>query len=221
MSDSCFEVAPCADGSAMGMQAITLRRIEASDSLEELTAMLHRAFSRQRQMGLNCTCVDQSVQVTRERIEKGACYIAACGGRLVGTVTLYAPDCQSQSHWYHQPDVASVHQLAVAPDFQNSGLGTALLQFAEDWATERGYTELALDTAQPAIHLLSFYMRHGYRFVESVRFQGKVYYSVILSKELLESANRLLETHSAPAPGHYNAQTCHTERVLQPAQTMA
>jgi len=88
-----------ADGSAMGMQAITLRRIEASDSLEELTAMLQRAFSRLGRMGLNCTCVDQSVQVTRERIEKGDCYIAACAGRLVGTVTPYAPDCQSQSHW--------------------------------------------------------------------------------------------------------------------------
>ncbi len=74
------------------MQAISLRPLSDGDSLDELTAMLHRAFSRLGQMGLNCTCVDQSVAVTRERIEKGACYVAVCDGRLVGTITLYGPD---------------------------------------------------------------------------------------------------------------------------------
>lgn len=169
--------------------SIELRRIDPTEALEPLTAMLHRAFSGLGRMGLNCTCVDQSAQVTRERIAKGECYAAAHDGRLVGTVTLYAPDSDSPSAWYHRADVASVHQLAVAPEHQCSGVGAGLLQFAESWATERGYAELALDTAQPARHLLAFYLRHGYRFVESVRFPGKAYFSVVLSKDLRTSRN--------------------------------
>ncbi len=59
--------------------------------------MVHRAFSRLGRMGLNCTCVDQSVAVTRERIKKNACYVAVCDGRLVGTFTLYGPGSGSGS----------------------------------------------------------------------------------------------------------------------------
>jgi GNAT superfamily N-acetyltransferase len=164
------------------MEAITLRRLSASDSLDELTALLHRAFSRLGQMGLNCTCVDQAVMVTRERIEKGECYVAVYDARLVGTITLYRPDPGSESIWYRRRTVASIHQLGVDPEYQGKGLGTALLDFAEGWARARGYRELALDTAQLARHLLAFYLGHGYRIVESVRFSDKHYCSVVLSK---------------------------------------
>lgn len=186
------ERCPAASASSIGM-----RRVDPTESLEPLTAMLHRAFSGLGRMGLNCTCVDQSAQVTRERIAKGECYAASHDGRLVGTVTLYAPDPDSPSTWYHRADVASVHQLAVAPEYQCSGVGASLLHFAESWATGRGYAELALDTAQPARHLLAFYKRHRYRFVESVRFPGKAYFSVVLSKDLRAPKNAWISSNSA------------------------
>jgi len=148
--------------------------------------MLHRAFSRLGQMGLNCTSVDQPVAVTRERIFKGSCYVAVCDRRLVGTITLYEADRRSESAWYQRPAVASIHQLAVDPQFQDKGLGTRLLKLAERWAQERGYGELALDTPQPAKHLVTFYAGHGYRLVERVRFPGRHYCSVVLSKRLAQ-----------------------------------
>jgi GNAT superfamily N-acetyltransferase len=168
------------------MQAITLRPLSDGDSLDELTAMLHRAFSRLGRMGLNCTCVDQSVAVTRERIEKGACHVAVCDARLVGTITLYGPGPDSEIAWYSRQAVASVHQLGVDPEFQDRGLGPDLLEFAEDWAREHAFQEIALETPQPAKHLVEFYMGHGYRPVESVRFQGKHYRSVVLTKGVAE-----------------------------------
>jgi GNAT superfamily N-acetyltransferase len=168
------------------MQAITLHRLCGSDSPYELTAMLHRAFSRLGQMGLNCTCVDQSVEVTRERSGKGECYIAVCGERIAGTITVCRPDPGSKSVWYHRRSVVSVHQLGVDPEFQGTGLGTALLGFAESWARAHGYHELALDTAQPARHLLAFYRGRGFRIVEAVRFPDKRYRSVVLSKAVAE-----------------------------------
>ena len=169
------------------MQVVTLRRINAGDSLDELTAMLHRAFAPLGRMGLNCTCVDQSVEMTRQRIVRGECYVAVFAGHLVATITLHAPDSGSESAWYHRHDVASIHQLGGDPEFPGKGLGSGLLEFAEGWARMRGYTELALDTAQPATHFLAFYMAHGYRIAETVRFQGKLYRSVVLSKSVSES----------------------------------
>lgn len=182
------------------MQAITLRRLSVSDSPHELTAMLHRAFSRLGQMGLNCTCVDQSVEVTRERSGKGECYIAVCNERIVGTITFCRPDPRSRSVWYHRRSVASVHQLGVDPEFQGTGLGTALLGFAESWARAHGYQELALDTAQPARHLLAFYRGRGFRIVEAVRFPDKRYRSVVLSKVVAEPDTYRAVASDLPRP---------------------
>jgi GNAT superfamily N-acetyltransferase len=170
---------------ATGIPGVVLRRLAQGDSLDELTAMLHRAFSRLARMGLNCSCTDQLVTVTRERIGKGECYVAVRDGRLVGTITLYRPDAASESAWYHRRAVASIHQFAVDPEFQDRGLGTVLLKFAEGWARARGYREVALDTPQLAEHLVAFYRDRGYRLVESIRFQGKDYRSVVLSKDVM------------------------------------
>jgi GNAT superfamily N-acetyltransferase len=170
------------DADMLVMNVITLRRLGADDSLAELTAMLHRAFARLGRMGLNCTCVDQPVAVTRQRIAQGECFVAEYSRLPVGTITLQRPDPRSESPWYRRGFVASAHQLAVDPQFQGNGLGTTLLEFAEEWARASGYRELALDTAQPASDLLRFYRAHGYRIVDSVRFPGKCYPSAVLSK---------------------------------------
>ena len=96
--------------------------------------MLHRAFARLGAMGLNCTCVDQSEDVTRRRAEAGECYVAVCGGRVIGTATLYATDPSSACSLYRREGVASVRQVAVDPDCQSRGIGALLLAFAEQWA---------------------------------------------------------------------------------------
>jgi tRNA(Met) C34 N-acetyltransferase TmcA len=96
---------------------------------------------------------------------------------------------------YRRKKAASVHQLAVDPEFQDVGIGTRLLQVAETWAREHGYRELALDTPQPACHLVKYYEHHGYRRVETVGFQGKVYRSVVMSKPV---TGRRANTFSRP-----------------------
>jgi hypothetical protein len=54
----------------------------------------------------------------------------------------------------------------------------------------RGYAELALDTPQPAAHLVAFYRGHGFRIVGFLRFDGKRYDSAILAKPAV-AARRL------------------------------
>ncbi len=162
---------------------VIVRRFDpASDSYAQLTPMLHRAFARLGAMGLNCTCVDQDEDVTRRRAQAGECYVAVCGGRVIGTATLYATDPSSACSLYRCEGVASVRQVAVDPDCQSRGIGALLLSFAEQWAALRGYTLLALDTPHPASHLLAFYGAQGFEVVDTMRFAGKRYDSAILCK---------------------------------------
>lgn len=86
------------------------------------------------------------------------------GGRLCGFVEVgeraVADGCSSVP-------VAYVEGLWVDVDARRNGLGTALLQAAERWAADEGYSEMASDTAldNEASHLT--HRRAG--FVEAGR----------------------------------------------------
>lgn len=177
---------------------ITLRRLQAEDCLEHLTAMLHRAFSRIGEMGIPCSGVDQVPEVTRQRIERGDCFVALSGQCIVGTITLYAPDQASDSRHYRDERVASVRQFAVDPLFQGRGLGSGMLKLAERWASRRGYAWLALDTPESASHLLDYYRSHGFRLVETLHFSGRPYRSALFTKPLLNRAASICRASVSP-----------------------
>lgn len=169
-------------GNRRATGSIVRRFDPARDSYAQLTAMLHRAFARLGMMGLNCTCVDQSIAVTQQRALDGDCFVAVCNGKIVGTMTLYARDAESPCELYQRDDVASVRQFGIDPMWQGRGIGKSMLTFAEHWAATRGFAELALDTPEPAAHLIAFYRAQGFRIVDTHRFDGKHYDSAILSK---------------------------------------
>lgn len=165
-----------------------VRLISESDSMVELTHLLHRAYARLGELGLNYTAVDQSAQVTAKRIQGGICYVATFAGALVGTIVVQPTYSQNDCDYFTRPGVAAVHQFAVEPDQQRLGIGRLLLATAESWARENGFHELAMDTAEQATHLIAFYSRLGYEHVGWVQWPGKVYRSVVLSKRLQADA---------------------------------
>jgi GNAT superfamily N-acetyltransferase len=161
-----------------------IRPLEESDSVHELTSLLHRAYARLARMGLNYTAVDQTPEVTAKRMQGGVCFVATMNAELVGTILVQPTYAKNHCEYFTRPGVACAHQFAVDPGRQGLGIGRKLLQRAEQWATEGGFTELAMDTAEPARHLVELYGSLGYRHVGSVRWPGKVYRSVVLSKLL-------------------------------------
>lgn len=167
------------------MKPPIIRPLKASDSLSEITALLHRAYARLGEMGLNYTAVDQSESVTAQRLAEGHALVAEQAGKLVGTLVITPPSPHSDCGYFQKAGVASFHQFAVDPDLQSQGLGRALMAAAEDWAREQGYAEMALDTAEQAVHLIELYTRQGYTFVEYVQWPGKSYRSVVMRKALV------------------------------------
>jgi GNAT superfamily N-acetyltransferase len=164
---------------------VVIRRLSDSDDIEALTDLLHRAYARLAETGLHFVATHQDSSITRERIQNAECYVAEIDGRIVGTIVFRDCPRTGSSDWYDLPDVASFGQFAVEPSLQGAGIGLALLRKVEDRARESGAAEIALDTAEPAKHLIDFYERHGYRIVEHVNWGDVVNYpSVIMSKRL-------------------------------------
>jgi GNAT superfamily N-acetyltransferase len=163
-----------------------LRLIEPRDSVSELTELLHRAYAPLAQSGWRYLASWQDENVTRDRIADGECWVAELNGRLIGTATLRPPGKSRGTPWHERPDVCVFGQFAVEPAFQRAGLGTSLVRCLEARARAMGAAHLALDTADEASHLIRFYERMGYRFVEHVQWEQANYRSSILSKPLGE-----------------------------------
>jgi predicted N-acetyltransferase YhbS len=165
--------------------AVTIRPLTRHDSIEELTALLHRSYAVLGAMGLNYTAVDQTPEVTRRRNAGGLCLVAVdATDRVIGAVLFYPPERTNGSPWFNRPEVAKCAQFGVDPPFQKQGIGSRLADAVEAEARAAHAKEIALDTAEPATHLIEWYGRRGYRFIEYAQWRGKRYRSVILSKSL-------------------------------------
>ena len=163
---------------------LKIRPLLPSDSMVQITQLLHRAYAKLGSMGLNYTAVDQTAEVTASRIAGGHCYVSEWLGTLAGAIIVKPTYEANECEYFTRPGVAAVHQFGVDPSLQSKGIGRALLATSEQWAFERGFRELAMDTAEQAQHLISLYARLGYNPVGFVQWSGKMYRSVVLSKAM-------------------------------------
>ena len=91
---------------------------------------------------------------------------------IVGTITvgLEAPSyleepVRTGSITWHDPGARAIYinRLGVHPDWQQSGLGTRLMDEAERWGRGEGATASRLEAFAPNAALLAWYERRGYR----------------------------------------------------------
>jgi len=163
---------------------LLIRQLGPADSLEELTRLLHRAYAQLGAMDLNYTAVNQPTETTARRLAGGCCFVAEWQGQLAGTALAKPAEQTSECEHFARQGVATLRQFGVEPQLQGRGIGRALVQACERWARERGFRELALDTAEPATHLIQLYSRLGFVPVGFVQWSGKLYRSVVMSKAL-------------------------------------
>jgi ribosomal protein S18 acetylase RimI-like enzyme len=167
--------------------AFRIRPYTVTDSLAEITVLLHRAYRPLAEAGMRYLASHQDEETTRERLEHGQSFVVECAGRVVGTISLYGPSLTSTCAFYRRPDVWHFGQFAVEPELQGRGIGSALLSAVEASAREAGASELALDTSEHADALITFYERYGFRKVGEVEWTGVTNYrSVVLSKSLVK-----------------------------------
>ncbi|MBE2217658.1 MAG: GNAT family N-acetyltransferase [Ignavibacteria bacterium] len=176
----------------MNMNSFTINNIqytirpfdESVDSVEELTELLHRAYKRLADMGLNFIATFQTAEYTRNYFKKGECFILTSGEEISGTIFYQTVMWDDAPEIYKDPDSVLVGKFAVEPELQKMRLGEKLMDFVESYAAKNGKKRVVLDTSEKALHLIEYYTRRGYKFIENWQWPDVNYRSVIMSKEI-------------------------------------
>lgn len=158
---------------------------EEKDSVSELTNLLHRAYKRLADMGLNFIATKQDAEYTRNYLKKGICYILCCDERITGTIFYYTTMWSDAPEIFKQDDVVLFGKFAVEPSLQQKGLGGLLMDFVEQQAVKNGRKRMVLDTSEKALHLIGYYSKRGYEYVHHWQWPDVNYKSVVMCKKLM------------------------------------
>jgi len=95
---------------------------------------------------------DESEASVDDYIGRGTCYGAVRGGALLGEYVLL----------HTRPFTAEIVNIAVAPEHQRQGIGTALLAHAVRTARAQGFRRLEIGTGNSGTGQLALYERCGF-----------------------------------------------------------
>ncbi|KJV34295.1 4-(cytidine 5'-diphospho)-2-C-methyl-D-erythritol kinase [Luteibacter yeojuensis] len=93
------------------------------------------------------------VDIVRQLIIRGLCWVAVVDGEAVGFVCLHADGT---------PGAIGIAEIDVLPAFGGRGIGAALLEHACAWAREAGYYRVDLGTLADVPWNAPFYAKHGF-----------------------------------------------------------
>jgi len=79
-------------------------------------------------------------------------YTALAGGQVAGAILLNVEEWRS---------VASIEHIIVGRQFRRYGIGSLLLNCADDWARNRGCWAIVLETQNINYPAIQFYLRNG------------------------------------------------------------
>ena len=95
---------------------------------------------------------DESEASVNDYLPRSRCYAAFEGGQIIGQYLLL----------HTRPFTAEVVNIAVTPDRQRQGIGTALLRHAVRTAREAGFRILEIGTGDSGTGQIALYERCGF-----------------------------------------------------------
>lgn len=168
-------------------ETVSIRRFMTGDSIPEITALLHRAYARQREAGLDPLAGRQDEATTLDRILNSESYLAFTDqteSQIAGVILFNEHERVTFPEFFLREHVAHFAMFGVDPAIQAAGIGGKLLATCEERARETESTHLALSMAEPDKALHRYYKRRGYEYVQDWKWPYTNYPSIILAKTL-------------------------------------
>ena len=106
-------------------------------------------------------------------IDSGSLYVLKDKSDYLGTITInenQPPEYQELEWLIKKRSILVIHRFAVDPQYQHSGNGSRLMNFAESFAQKKNYDAIRLDAYSGNPAVLSFYEDRGYKK------RGEVYF---------------------------------------------
>jgi GNAT superfamily N-acetyltransferase len=147
--------------------SISIRKAQASD-LPEVWKIISVNAKNLADKGFSQWADIYSEELLLKMISKLDVYLAMQGDIVVGTGTLSTRDPKYYTAEYLNKFTPSergaiyVLALATAPEYDKRGVATALLQFIEEQAAQRGVEWLRLDCRAEVPDLIKFYEKKGF-----------------------------------------------------------
>ncbi|GJL91605.1 GNAT family N-acetyltransferase [Hyphococcus sp.] len=132
---------------------LTIRRGVEAD-IPTLQALERDAAQAFRTIGYDF-CADGPVRSDQEHergLRDGAIFVAEVNAHPAGFILLWLID-----------GCAHITEVSVSGAFQKRGVGRALIEAAENWATSSGFNEITLTTFSEVAWNAPFYNTLGYR----------------------------------------------------------
>src|SRR5215470_15130688 len=133
--------------------SFTIRRAAFNDG-EAILACLAAAFTPYRNSYTRAAFTDTVLdpRSVQRRLREMCVFVAVSEGNVVGTVA-----CTASGEEGH------LRGMAVLPDWQGSGVASALLRAVEAEIRDQCCKRVTLDTTEPLARAMDFYARHGFR----------------------------------------------------------
>lgn len=131
--------------------------------------------------------------IIEDDLRKGFLYGIKCESSYLGAIVLNEEqDLEYQQiNWeMKKGKILCIHRLVIHPESQGNGLGKRLLNYAEEFAHQNGYTSIRLDAYSGNPIALNLYERHGYKKRGKVYFPRRdlpfICFEKLLSTEILD-----------------------------------
>jgi GNAT superfamily N-acetyltransferase len=103
-------------------------------------------------------------ELTRLAREETSCLLlATMDARVVGLVCCHLLEQRDPGMLRYDGPVAYVADIVVSHDVRRRGIGTMLMEHAEEWARERGARTMSLQVYDGNEVAKAFYQRHGFQ----------------------------------------------------------
>jgi GNAT superfamily N-acetyltransferase len=108
-------------------------------------------------------------------IESGCLYVTERDGKLQGFVCVnkLEPAEYSGLNWSLNEEAMVIHRMSVNPDSRRMGIGTELMNFAEELALKNNVRYLKTDTYSINTKMNALFLKCGYKLVGEMSFLGK------------------------------------------------
>ena len=138
--------------STQSQRSFTIRRAESNDR-EAIVACLAAAFAPYFNSYTPAAFTDSVLnpRSVQHRLREMCVFVAVSEGNVARTVA-----CAASGEEGH------LRGMAVLPDWQGSGVASALLQAAEAEIRKQRCKRITLDTTEPLARAMRFYARHGF-----------------------------------------------------------
>ncbi len=114
-----------------------------------------------------------SKEAFEKDIVRSELYVLKIENRIIGTIVIstYMDEEYAQIDWLTpDKDNIYIHRLAVHPNFQGKGFARKLMDFAENYALEKGCLSVRLDTFSQNPRNQRFYEARGYQKLGDINF---------------------------------------------------